>query len=357
MNLRVTPPEITGRIKIPLLFGCSLFSLALVFGLYQLSDKINHEPNGFIRLFPPHRTKLMRTLDLEYNSYYIAGATPQHVYLANLMTPTLLIKTNYALTDTQRLSLRFAEKTKIASASRVTIDPSNIYVMDGVTPAIFKGRLSDLTVRPMRNCRNYFIGSLPISPQTFILKFFSLSMQKSVLAKKTLGRDSVIRAPDILEKQIDGMFCTDGAMSYDSASSAVVYVYYYRNQFIRMDTSLHVLYRGRTIDTTSHARIKVSHYESKGMSALTAPPVFVNKHSCISGDYIFIHSGLRSNNEEKENFDNSSVIDVYTLKDGKYKLSFYLPDYKKKKVSGFRVFNKTLVALHDRYLVTHRLNF
>src|SRR5205814_1160866 len=113
----------------------------------------------------------------------------------------------------------------------------------------------------------------------------------------------------------------------------------------------------KTIDTTSHARIKVSQIESKNMDTLSAPPVTVNKGGCVSGDYIFINSGLLSNNEEKKGFDRCSVIDVYNLKNGEYRFSFYLPDYDKKKISDFRVFNKTLVAIYDHFLYSYQLNF
>ncbi|GHN02270.1 hypothetical protein WSM22_37590 [Cytophagales bacterium WSM2-2] len=298
-----------------------------------------------------------KIVDVGYNSYYIAGATPDRIYLGNSMAPALLIAANYSLSDTQHLQLKFPSQVKLYQGATVTVGPSNVYLMEGKTPALLRGKLSDLTMNLVRDSLEYFIGSMPLSPESYVIKIYDPILRKSVLAKKKIKTGWAHRVPEILEKQVDGIFCTDGMISYDPYSGSLIYVYYYRNQFIRLDTSLNILYRGRTIDTTSHARIKVSEIESKNMITLSGPPMTVNKRSCVSGEYIFIHSGLLSNNEEKKTFDHCSVIDVYNLKNGEYRFSFYLPDYNKKKISGFRVFNKTLVAMYDHFLYSYQLNF
>src|SRR5437899_258699 len=105
--MRITPPAIPEKKRMPILLACSCFSVFLVFSLYQISEKINHDPNGFIRLFPPHMTEPKRAVDLSVNSYYVAGATSKRIYLGNSMAPGALIATDYALLDTQHLQLRF----------------------------------------------------------------------------------------------------------------------------------------------------------------------------------------------------------------------------------------------------------
>ena len=45
----------------------------------------------------------------------------------------------------------------------------------------------------------------------------------------------------ILEKQIDGVFDVDGILTYSTEPNLLSYVYYYRNEYIIMDSDLTVL--------------------------------------------------------------------------------------------------------------------
>src|SRR5690606_29648613 len=100
----------------------------------------------------------------------------------------------------------------------------------------------------------------------------------------------------ILEKQIDGSFCVDGDLLYNPNTNSLVYVYRYRNQFMHLDTTLNTLFKGYTIDTISKVKIKVS--EAKTANGikfiLSSPPLIVNKKSYASGNYLFIHSNIKS---------------------------------------------------------------
>jgi hypothetical protein len=97
--------------------------------------------------------------------------------------------------------------------------------------------------------------------------------------------------------------------------------------------------------------------EDIGKSTVSSPSGVVNRLSCMDSQWLYVNSKLMANNERKEEFDKVSVIDVYSLKDGTYHFSFYLPNLGEKKLRSFRVFNKTLVALYDHYVYTFRLNF
>jgi hypothetical protein len=147
----------------------------------------------------------------------------------------------------------------------------------------------------------------------------------------------------------------DGTLHFDKETNRLIYLYFYRNQYSVMDTNLNLLYRGNTIDTVSRAKLKIAAIASDNSENLAAPPVFVNKYSCIAGDLLLLNSNLLSKNEDPEIFAKTSVIDVYSLKDRSYKFSFYIPDYRGKKLRGFRVFGKRLFVLFDHYVLSYPL--
>ena len=164
--------------------------------------------------------------------------------------------------------------------------------------------------------------------------------------------------PELLVKQGEGLFSTDGMLLYDKSISRLIYMYYYRNQFICMDTNLKLLYKGKTIDTISRAQIKVSKIKSgsENTFTLSVPPLVVNKKGSVYKGCLFVHSNIIAKNETKKAFDNASVIDVYNLKAGSYKFSFYLPDYNNTKMFDFAINGNTLIALYDHYIFVFELN-
>ena len=125
-----------------------------------------------------------------------------------------------------------------------------------------------------------------------------------------------------------------------------------------MDTNLNILYKRKTIDTISKAQIKIDTVLSGELLTATfkAPPLVVNKFSCLSGNYFFVNSGLSSSNEDESKFNQSSVIDMYSSENGDYRYSFYLPNYSGKKLSDFKIHNKRIVAINSHYLLIYYLN-
>lgn len=345
------------RKKIRLTFICTIASLFTILVLYFISDKVNHHANGFIRLFPPHAVIPEKILDIKYNSFYFAGATNNRIYLGNAMAPAYVLLTDYTLSDTSHLQLELSDKDRpLKRPPLLAIDSPHIYMTEGFSSMIRYGTLPNLTVRPLPDTA-FFFSAAPLSASSFVLRAYDSARQQSILTKYNRQTATLQPAPDALEKQVDGFFCTDGALHFEPHSGRLIYVYYYRNSFVSLDTNMNIRYKGHTIDTTSRVRIKVAHVAATGQITIASPPAMVNRLSCVDSNWIYVNSKLLANNEDKALFDKCSVVDVYNIRTGKYHCSFYLPDRDQEKVRSFRVFNGMLFALYDRYLYTYQLNF
>ncbi len=343
------------KTKIVLLSILTIADIAVVFSLYVKSGKFNRQSNGFVRSFLPSPALPSNVLNIQYNSYYIAGNTRNHIYLGNETAPLHLLVSNTSLSDTQHVNIIVDTKTKPFSG-HLTIDSPYFHITDRISHSFFRGTLNKFKIEQCMHDSLFFDEAVPISNWSFAVRTIKQYTREYTLAKKTFYPSFVKMVPGLLEKQIDGMFCTDGMLNYDPRQSLLVYVYYYRNQYICTDTNLELKYRGKTVDTTSRAKIRVTKIKSENSFTLAGPPIIVNKNSCISENNLFINSSLLANNEKKEIFDNVSVIDVYDLKKGLYKFSFYLSDYKNQKIKNFRVFDNTLFAVAGEYLLTYKLN-
>jgi len=341
--------------RIQTLASCFVGSVMGVAILYWVSNWSIHNPNGFIRMLPSHKIIGVNSLDVKYNSFYLAGADTKYVYLANTTTPGLVLRTSLSLKDTTAMRLTFGDSAGIFKGSFIFVDSPNIYLMDGIKPAVYQVDLSNLKLVRQINT-TFFTAGIPVSKNSFVFRSVD-STNENILLKTTIDSPFIKTGVGLLQKQVDGIFCTDGILEKVPESSKLIYTYYYRNQFICMDTNLNLLYRGKTIDTISRAHISVTSISSSNQMTLSSPPLFVNKQISANKNWLFVHSALKADNETQAVLDAVSIIDVYSLKDGKYYLSFYLPDFRGKKIRDFKVFGNTLVALYDHYIYTYEINF
>jgi len=329
-------------------------SASVVIGLHLLSTHHTSGDNGFTRLFPPQAITSREALDLGYNSYYFAGASSHRLYFANSTAPLHLISTSHTLADSQHIRLSLADTSYRFANPRVLVDSPDFYMLDGVRPAMMHGTTDNWMATREPADTLFFSQAAPLSPTSFAVRVATGSPPRYVLGKIT-RQAGITLAPDVLVKQVDGLFCVDGMLHYDRELNTVVYVYYYRNEFICMDTSLNIRYRGKTIDTVSHARIKVAEIKKDHSVTLASPPQVVNKRIALSGQYLFVNSALMATNEDADLFAMTSVVDVYDLRDGHYQYSFYIPNVGERELSSFDVVGKTVIARFGERVYTFLL--
>ena len=344
------------KIYITLLIGtiCSIGIVTLLFAFSE--DMIHRQKDVFIRRYPHHPANQKHALDLGYNSYYIAGVENGKIYLGNHTAPLHMVVLDSTLKDTQHIKIRLDQMDFPFKTLQVKVDPPNFYMMDGTVPAVFKGKTSDWKASLAMNGKAYFSWAEPIDTNTLIIRARSAATGENELGMVTLEDSTKAKLfPDLLQKQIDGVFCTDGMLLFEKESRKMVYVYYYRNQFVVVDTDLRQEFIGKTIDTISKAQIDVGTINSKNANTLASRSLLVNRQSSVYKNYLFVNSNMLGKYESEKMLDQARIIDVYDLKKNTYEFSFYLYDYLQNKMGSFQVHGNLLIAIADQYIVTHTL--
>lgn len=336
-------------------------SLALGIGfvslLFVCSEDITHNRNTFIRRFPHHPVTIEYQLDLKLNSYYIAGMDKKNVYLSNVTAPLHIKVLNSELETIEENEIFLPNLDLPFRSPTVKVDFPNFYFVDGYVPVIFNGKISSWNASLENEAKAFFSLITPLDSVTFAIRTRDSRTNENILGILKIGDSSSIKlSRDILVKQIDGVFDTDGMLLYNQQLGKIIYTYFYRNQFIVMDTSLKIDFRGKTIDTVSKAQIKVSYVASETANKLSAPPLVVNKSTATYGNYLFIHSGLMGRFEPKDTWNKSSVIDVYDLTKNIYAFSFYIQNRGKDRMTEFYVYGDRLVCLIGDDILTYKLN-
>ena len=336
---------------------CSIFGIFVIATLYALSTKPTKHKNSFQRLLLSEPLDSMHVLDLKYNGYYIAGLTKKTIYLGNDHSPNHVLITNCNLTDTQYVKLYIRYYENLASKKlKITIDSPNIFIRERTSSTIFQGTIPRFQYTPSNLDLASISKLVTITPSTIVIRTYDYNLEQNILQKVYTSSPPTRKASFTLAKQVDGVFCTDGTLLYNSDLAQILYIYRYRNQFVGLDTTLNVIYKGKTIDTVSYSNIKTHTISSENKIILASQPTIVNQLSAIDKNRLYINSGLIADNELKEKFDQNSVIDVYSLKNQDYQFSFYLPAYDKSKMYDFKILDNKVIALYDHYIVTYSLN-
>jgi hypothetical protein len=332
---------------------CLAGSAGFILSLEFITSYGSRYPNGFNRLFPPHALSAHRILRLEHKEYYIAGMDSRYIYLGSYLLPFEILRVDFSLKERLPIQIPVPPHNHLhGPAMKVQVDSPNIFLVDQNNGIILSSSLSNpghIAYLPTR-LKQAVMAYQTISASSLIIRIVDPAVRSAVLAKLNPGREPELQIHDILEKQIDGIFCTDGMLHYDQQTGKLVYVYFYRNQYIGMDSNLQIEFRGKTLDSNSHAKIHIAYIASENKTTMAEPPFSVNKLSAVDGHYLFIQSALLSEHEEAQLFKNNAVIDVYDLTHRVYRFSFYLPYTGREKMQDFRVSFRRLITLHGAYL-------
>lgn len=336
---------------------CALGSISIVILLFSISAEMKEKHGNFLRVFPSHLLSTTGEFDLGVNSYYLAGATPTTIYLGNYSAPLHVLSCDKTGTRTShaKMSIEGIRDQKFW-AIRLEVDSPRFVVYDGAVPRIYRGNTSNWKGERFKYDAEYFLDIEPLGKNSFAVRSLSGQSEEAVLGKISAEQPHYIFNPRILQKQIDGFFCTDGYLQYSNLSSKLVYIYRYRNEFIVLDSNVNLAYSAHTIDTNSVAKIKVDTIHSTSTRVMSAPPVVVNNSCAVSGNWLFVNSDMRAKNEPEGALNTRSVIDIYQLTDGKYTVSFYVRNFNgKEKLREFRVSGNTFFALFQTHLQVFEL--
>lgn len=322
--------------------------------LASISNATRNSANHFIRLIPSHTIQGIGFVNLKKSDTYFVGIDSCMIFLGSHSKIDEILKIDLIDNTLQTDSLIGPKNLMVYKGSYIRIEDSKVFLFDGLKSEIWTGTKSSLKLNKGIKSPN-FAKAIPMSAHSFLLRCIN-KRNESDLVKFT-SDNKPQNANGLLQKQLDGLFCTDGLFLKVPNSNKIFYTYYYRNQFICADTNLNLLYRGKTIDTNIHAKIKVVKVNSKNQLTLASPPVYVNKRISANEKHLFIQSALKADNETDKTRDDATAIDVYNVSDGKYKLSFYLPNFDGKRLTDFKVYRQSLYALYGHYLYKYKLNF
>ncbi|MBN8650576.1 MAG: hypothetical protein J0L67_04075 [Cytophagales bacterium] len=336
------------KTKVIILSVLAALSVVLVMMLRIYSNASRPALNGFDRAIVGELSAIGEILNAGESSYF-AGVSEKTIWLGDHRDPLKLIA--LSLDDGTRSDHQIVMPNPVR-ASRIMVDSAHFYLADLTLYKIYRGSTNSWALADPIYQGTLFSEFIPLGNSSMFMR--TILDNEFELIKKTQP-DITIENRNVLQKQIDGLFCVDGALRYDRHMQRLVYVYFHRNEFICLDTALQIVFRGSTIDTTRLAKMRVAELTTRHASSLASPAYLVNRKVIVADSTLYINSLLKGDNESAPAFSNASAIDMYALSSGKYIGSFYLPYYHGKRSRHFTIVGKRLLSLHDGHLLIYSL--
>ena len=342
---------------IAFLLLCTIVSAGIVIILYAFSEDIAHRNNGFIRRYPQHPVTHLYDVNIGFNSYYIAGFYKNHMYLGNTTAPLWIIDFNLITQDTFHKKIKIIKPhTTITNNLKLTTKDSLFYMLDGTIPTMYRGNIKNWRTKQVKNIPAYFSLAQPGDNNQLLIRTISTDKNENEIGRIMLSDSNSLQLnPTLIQKQVDGIFGSDGMLLYNHWLHRLLYIYFYRNEFIVIKNNLELDYRGKTIDTVRLAKIKVVDIPSHSTRKLAGNPLLINRQAATAGNYLFINSNRLGKYEPKEMLKEASIIDIYNIPGKTYEFSFYLYDNQQDKLRNFQVYQEKLYALMGHYLVCYSL--
>jgi uncharacterized membrane protein YphA (DoxX/SURF4 family) len=335
-------------------FICSTF----IAGLYISSDNRMHNENPFIRRFIQGSATKTAGTSLTSNSQYFAGTNGTIIYLGDNQAPLHITAYDSTLKVKYHYKIQLEREDFPFRTVQIRVAPPYFYLMDGTVPVIYKGNISDWKAKLLMHDNNYYFSKAEIiAANKIVFRAQESKSLNNILGTFTFSDSLEVQyAPKLLQKQIDGFFDTDGMMHYDEQLQKFIYVYYYRNQFIIADKNLNLIYRGTTIDTTTHANLKIAFIKNTKQRKIASPPSTVNQLTAVSDTLLFVNSKLIGRYEPKEMWKEASIVDVYNIEKNTYLSSIYIYNVNEEKVQSMLILGNNLYTIIGHNLHRYHLD-
>jgi hypothetical protein len=220
-------------------------------------------------------------------------------------------------------------------------------------PVVFEGILPGKIAKLAMKGKAYFSEMVMISPHRYILRGQSTKTKENIVGMLETSR--AVRLSfntSFLEKQIDGIFDTDGNFTVDRYNKNTIYTYHYRNEYRILDSLFAFAGHGNTIDTITHARIMLVKLKSNEIK-MNAPALRVNESQVAHQGLLYNVASLRGKFETAKMWQESKIVDVYHYPSATYQYSFTVPHDKGEKMRDMLVTNKYFYILRGNELIRY----
>lgn len=344
--------DISKKRVLYLSFLILILSSGITVSITKLSEEKIKYNNELVRKFLHRPLKDPVSYQLDYNSYYIAGILEDSIYLGNTTAPRHILALPMDLKGSVQHLITIPDSLKADyQIARITVSDSVFFLTDGVSGIIQKGNTDDWTINESYTLDIPFTAFVPQSKQRAVLRVYDMLNKETTLAEYDLKTRSLHIQSGILDTKIDGLFDTDGQLLFDADTDKVLYVYFYRNNYLLADYNLEHAVYNKTIDTIKQVNLEFGYLEGGRQMKLAKTYKKVNQTAAAGNGYVMIKSKNLGRFDVAEMLEQASLIDVYDTAKNSYEFSFYFYNENREEVRNFYLYKDKIIGLTENRVV------
>lgn len=322
--------------------------------LFLSSEHIMKKENNFTRRFLPHPIDFPQKLNLEVNSFYFAGQYGDTIFLGNKVAPLIMGKVHPSFDKMILDTLKISDTSLPFQELKLQVHYPYFSLADGHVPAVFEGEFPDVNAQLAMHKKAYFSKIIMIKPKHYIFRGQSTKTRETIMGLLKTEPDVTFKFnTSFLEKQIDGIFDTDGNFVTDPVRQNIIYTYFYRNEYRVLDNQLRFAGKGKTIDNITKVQLKLTTLKD-GRIKMNAPPLKVNQDQAAYDGLLFNEANLRGKYESRKMWQQAKVVDVYHYPTSTYRFSFYVHHDGPNKMRSMLVTAKHFYILSGNQLIRYQ---
>ena len=318
-------------------------------------NAVNTDKNGFNRIWINNAVIKIKEINGD-QLFRISGVNGETLYFSKRNSTQISVY-DTSLNYIMPIIMDFDSIAFKLSQSRAVVRYPYAYILAINAPAILRMNLVTRE-KDVFYLKRGFSKGMPVSEHTVVIRGFDSSYSNMILSKHNLISGSIVEETGIMKRMNDGGFSSDGMILFDQERFSIIYVHYYCNRILLIDTNLNLVHKATTIDTFSSFRAKGSRRPADDIRtsySFASPPVHVNYNASASAGRILINSAVKADNENIADFNSNAVFDIYSTESGKYLGSFYIPKKGVKRFTDFEVYNDLLIVLNNSKILLYRL--
>lgn len=299
-----------------------------------------------------------QVVDLDYNSYYVAGIIGDSIVLGNhtAIKHILIYSISGKKLRPSSIVIPSSFKEDLKSL-KLTVYKDNFYLYDNSSGKVIWGSTHDWIVKNVCDFKSVFNSFSINSGDKGIVRLYDKGLKTNVLGKIDMKTCSLDTISNVLNKKIDGLFDVDGQLLFDSKTDKSIYLFYYRNQYLNLELGnlLHPKLQ-HTIDTVAQVPLTFGITDSGKRKNLSHTFPKVNINGAYFNNYLLVKSNTIGLNETSKKLHNFSIYDVYQVEKDTYKFSFYLENYNKEEIKSLLFYNDLLIGLSEKRLIIYQID-
>lgn len=337
---------------------CTLIIILSCIGLLFLWNTSN-DPGLPASDFARKTDKMMldefKVLPLHPDFTTLSGSTDKYLFFTSHRIGEIL-RTDWDLQTRDSLNFPVPEDLfrKASKQFFTTIDLPYIHFYTNNLCAIIKCNIDNKEIEIIKKPDEIFTRSVAIDSNSYVFRQGDKSSRDQIFSIWRSGHQHLEKKVNFLEVLGDGGIGTDGVLKSDQQNNLYAYCYYYSNRFFIFDSSLSKVKTFRTIDSYDRFQVKGTDVDNNAYTNVS-PAVFVNCCIAIGNDKVYINSEVRAKNESLSKLRDSTVIDVYNIKDGEYLHSFYIPRINNERMADLNIVGDKLIAAYSNMIVTAKI--